>query len=559
MLARVGICLAATSFTSTSAARIKSANLVTKAQKVAETETEDSENPVATDGVRETEVRHCALFNFQAFSQLVHDCEAATPSDEAMREAIEHYGYDDTVLVSRNDALSLATMNTPETVVDMALCAEGQPAQLCVQSLPAILWLRQFWRFEDLAGHAHLSTEDQVKARIINRALGNYGISVSRLHSKCERDVENPAFEIVRECVVDSLPEWAANNTESSITVGEDHLEIPMSDSEAVVQHVESWLRDMWHRDDMITGLHHSAGYFMRNKCSAARIQMEQERHGYEESILLAGFPLVHGVTQVCNDETPSMLVASGTLERIIEELSVCSLNNGTCAAAGTPCPEGFMCDCQRRQREGSGLVAGAVIGGIAGLAVSTAVPFAVAGAAGLAFAPEYAAAWAYGSLLLGGKVEVAAAGSAVGTMETSSTCMCFPVECEYNEESEQCEMGPSATATESSNPFSTLPFTGLKCTEHRSHHWFHSGKECALTECDRIDTSHEGPNIDGHQFFGRVGRSSDWEETGLYNCANTEGTVESLLTRLQSLPMEGAQAGNTVENRIQILQQFSN
>ena len=46
---------------------------------------------------------------------------------------------------------------------------------------------------------------------------------------------------------------------------------------------------------------------------------------------------------------------------------------------------------------------------------------------------------------------------------------------------------------------------------------------------------------------------------TGLYNCANTEGTVESLLTRLQSLPMEGAQAGNTVENRIQILQQFSN
>lgn len=560
MFAWVGICFVATSFTSTSGARIKSANLVIKAEAAKVAETEDSETgpDVVTAGVRETEVRHCALFNFQSFAQLVDDCDGATSSEDAMAEAIQHYGVVDTVTMSRNDALSLATMNTTETYVDMALCGEGQPANFCVQSLPAILWLRQFWRFEDLSAHAALSEEDQVKARIINRALNNFGISASRLHSKCERDVESPAFEIVRECVVDSLPTWAENHTVGEITVGEDHAVVNL-DHEALAQNLEGWLRNMWQRDDVIRGLHHSAGYFMRSRCSAARTQMEQERHGYEASILATGFPLVHGVTQVCNDETPSMLVASGTLERIIQEISVCSLNDGNCTAAETPCPEGFTCDCQRRTREGSGLVAGAVIGGIAGLAVSTAVPFAVAGAAGLAFAPEYAAAWAYGSLLLGGKVEVAGAGAAIGTLESSTTCMCFPVECEYNEESEQCEMTPSATASASSNPFSTLPFTGLKCTEHRSHHWFHSGKECALTECDRIDTSHAGPVIGGHQFFGRVGRSSDWEETGVYNCANTEGTVETLLTRLQSLPQNGAQAGNTVENRIQILQQYSN
>lgn len=478
-----------------------------------------------------------------------------------MAESIEYYHIDDAVTMSQNDALSLATMNTPETHVDMALCGEGQPASYCVQSLPAILWLRQFWRYEDLSAHAShaLTAEDQMKARIINRALSNLGISASRLHSKCERDVDSPAFEIVRECTVDSVPAWAENHTVGEVPSPNGEM-VDLSDQETLKETLEGWMRSMWQRDDMITGLHHSAGYFMRNRCSEARVQLEQQRHSYEASILATGFPMVHGVTQVCNDETPSQVDASGTLERIITELSVCSMNDGNCTAAETPCPEGFSCDCQRQTRQGSGLVAGAVIGGIAGLAVSTAVPFAVAGAAGLAFAPEYAVAWAYGSLLLGGKVEIAAAGSAIGTSQLSATCACFPVECEYNEEREQCEMTLSDSMSASSNPFSTLPFTGLKCTEHTSHHWFHSGKECALTECDRIDTSQRGPLIEGIQFFGRVGRSdhrpnSQWEETGVYNCANTGGTVDTLLTRLQSFP--GPVAENTVENRIQILQQY--
>jgi len=560
MFARVGICIAATSFTSTSAARIKYANIA-NIQKTEIAETEDSEagQPSHTDGIRETEVRHCALYHFQSFQQIADDCEDATSSEDAMAEALQHYSVEDATLpMSRNDALSLMTMNTSETFVG-AICGEGQPVPACVQSLPPILWLRQFWRFQDLSAHAALPAEDQVKARIINRALSNFGISASRLHSRCERDVESPAFEIVRECVVDSLQAWAANHTVDDITVGEDHALVRLSDPEVLVAQLDIWFRSMWERDDMIRGLHHSAGYFMRSRCSAARVQFEQERHEYEASILATGFPVWHGVTQECNDETPSQLVASGTLERIIQEMSVCAMNNGTCTTEGTPCPEGFSCDCQRREREGSGQMAGLVIGGIAGLAVSTALPFAVAGAAGLAFAPESAAIWAYGSLALGGKAEAAGFGAAAGTLEMSTTCMCFPVECEYNEELEMCEMAPSATASPSSNPFSTLPFTGLKCTEHTSHHWFHSGKECALTDCDHIDASHAGPVIGGLQFFGRVGRSSDWEETGLYNCANTQGTVETLLTRLPSLPQVRflPEVDNSVENRIQILQQY--
>jgi len=547
MLVKAGVCLAVTSLTLTSAARIR-ANY--------EIEEQQQTGPDVSAGFRETEVRHCALFHFQSFGRLLEDCDGAMSSEDAMAEAIQHYEVEDSVTISQNDALSLSTMNTDETRVDMELCAEGQPAQPCVQSLPAILWLRQFWRFEDLAHHATLPAADQAKARIINRALSNLGISVSRLHSRCEHDVENPAFEIVRECVVDSLPAWTQNNTVGEVSSPSGEM-VDLSDQTTLKATLEEWLRTMWEREDMIAGLQHSAGYFMRGKCSAARNRIEARRHSYEMAVRSTGFPLVRGTTEECLRETPSTLIASGTLERIIQEMSVCSLNNGTCDAenSNSPCPEGFSCDCQRRSREGSGMVAGFVIGGIAGLAVSTAVPFAVAGAAGLAFAPEYAAAWAYSSLLLGGKVEVAGLGAAVGTQERSTTCMCWPMECGYNEESEQCEITPSATATASSNPFSTIPFTGLKCTEHTSHHWLHSGKECALTECDSIDASHVGPQIDGQQWFGRVGRSSDWEETGLYNCASSQGTVDTLMTRLQELP----QGENTVENRMQILQHFSN
>lgn len=552
MLVKASVCLAATSLTFTSAARIRTARIRTNFE-LAETE-KQQDRPDVTSGVRETEVRHCALFHFQSFGRLLEDCDGATSSEDAMAEAIQHYQIDDSVAMSQNDALSLSTMNTDETHVDMELCAEGQPVQPCVQSLPAILWLRQFWRFEDLAHHATLAAADQAKARIINRALSNLGISVSRLHSRCEHDVDNPAFEIVRECVVGILPAWTQNNTVGEVSSPSGEM-VDLSDQTMLKETLEQWLRTMWEREDMIAGLHHSAGYFMRGRCSAARNRMEGTRQSYEVAVRSTGFPLVRGSTAECLAATPSTLIASGTLERIIQEMSVCSLHNGTCDAANSPCPEGFTCDCQRRSREGAGLVAGAVIGGIAGLAVSTAVPFAVVGAAGLAFAPEYAAAWAYGSLFIGGKVEVAGMGAAMGTQESGTTCMCFPIECEYNEESEQCEMAPSETATASSNPFSTLPFTGLKCTEHTSHHWFHSGKECALTECDRIDTSHVGPQIDGQQWFGRVGRSSDWEETGLYNCANTQGTVETLMTRLLELP----QGENTVENRMQILQHYSN
>lgn len=562
MFAKAGLCFAATSFTLVSAARLESAAFVDTGEggelETVVTRSERAEAEAGPDavtaGVRETEVRHCALYNFQSFIRLLEDCDGGTNSESAMTEAIEHQAIDDSVTMTRNDAASLVTMS-----VDMSLCAEGLPAIPCLQSLPPLVWLRQFWRFEDLAAHAHLHPADQAKARLLNRALGNLGVSASRLHSRCERDVENPAFEIVRECVVDSLPAWSANHTVGTVQ-GPNGEMVDLSNQETLQASLEEWLRAMWEREDMVTALHHSAGYFTRRSCSSARTRVQQVYRSYEASILATGFPLERGVTQVCLEETPSTLVASGTLDRIFAELSVCELNDGNCTAAGMPCPEGFSCDCQRRSREGAGLAAGAVIGGVAGLAVATALPAAIAGGAALAMG-ESAAAWASASLLLGGKAEVAAAGSAAGTQELSTTCGCFPLECEYNEEREQCEMSPSATASPSSNPFSTLPFTGLKCTEHRSHHWFHSGKECALTECDRIDTSRIGPHINGQQWFGRVGRSPHWEETGLYNCASTEGTVETLMSRVQSLPQgeDVPRAENTVDRRIDILQQYTN
>jgi len=567
MFAKTRLCFAATAFTLTSAARIKTADVVASGEGeesetiVTRAEKEEVETgPDVFAGVRETEVRHCALYNFQSFMRFHDDCDGGTDSESAIAEAIQHEAVADSVTMTRDDAASLVAMNANGIHFDMHLCAEGQPVNRCVQSMPPLLWLRQFWRFEDLAAHATLPESDQAKARLIHRALGNLGVSLSRLHSRCERDVDNPAFEIVRECVLGSLPAWTQNHTVGTVQSPSGEM-VDLSNQETLQESLEEWLRAMWEEEDMITGLHHSAGYFTRSSCSSARARVEQVRRGHEASILATGFPLANGVTQLCTDETPSTLIASGILERIIREISVCSLNDGNCTAEGTPCPEGFTCDCQRRSREGAGLVAGAVVGAVAGLAISTAVPFAVAGAAGLAFAPESAMLWAYGSLFLGGKAEVAAAGSAMGTQDISTSCMCFPLECEYNEEREQCEMSASATASPSSNPFSTLPTTGLKCTEHTSHHWFHSGTECALTECDRIDTSHVGPQINGQQWFGRVGRSSHWEETGLYNCANSAGTLETLMTRVQTLPQgeDLPQAENTVDRRIEVLQHYDN
>merc|ERR1719453_2256119 len=99
-----------------------------------------------------------------------------------------------------------------------------------------------------------------------------------------------------------------------------------------------------------------------------------------------------------------------------------------------------------------------------------------------------------------------------MGTTEMSRTCMCFPLECAYNEDSDQCEMRTTNTMNASSNPVYELPYTGLKCAEHKGHHWFSHHKECELTACNHVDFSHVGPvDAEGHQLYGRVGRSENW------------------------------------------------
>merc|ERR1719181_209903 len=279
----------------------------------------------------------------------------------------------------------------------------------------------------------------------------------------------------------------------------------------------------MWHRQDLVLGLDDSATSQTRRQCASTRTRLDHERTRYEASILGTQFPLIGGATQACMEGTPSSLVMSGSLERMIAEMRVCGGGVGVnCTEQEHPCTEGFMCDCQRNQREGNALVAGAVLGGVGGLVVATALPFALAGGAGLALtaSTETAMSWAMGSLLLGGKAEVAAVGSAAGTLEIASTCMCFPVQCTFNEESEQCEMVPSPTATPSSNPFATLPSTGLKCTETHNHHWFQSARVCELAPCEHVDVIPQVRSWGGHTLHGRVGRNPAWDAASVYNCA---------------------------------------
>jgi hypothetical protein len=519
---------------------------------------EDLTAPTAlTDGVRESEIRHCALFHLQAFEEMVGGCDLPNGAD-AMTLAIEESADADLAL-TRADEDSFVAMNTDDIPVDMALCAEGQPFATCASSLPVMLWLRQYWRYQDMSSRLHLTPWERSKTQIFASAINHHGINPSQLHSRCARQIENPAFEVVRQCVLESVPVFVENHTYTDLLYVStpDGDIVPVQNKEKVATSLVEWLNAMWHRQDLVLGLDDSATSQTRRQCASTRSRLDHERTRYEASIIGAQFPLVGGATQACMEGTPSSLVMSGSLERMIAEMHVCGGGEGAnCTEQEHPCPEGFMCDCQRNQREGGALVAGAVLGGVGGLVVATALPFALAGGAGLAVGgAETAMSWAMGSLLIGGKAEVAAAGSAAGTLEISSTCMCFPVQCTFNEESEQCEMVPSQSATPSSNPFATLPSTGLKCTEHHNHHWFQSARVCELAPCEHVDVIPEVRSWGGHTLYGRVGRNPAWDAVNVYNCANTRGSQDSLLSRLSEIPSaDGVPVPNTVEGRMDIL-----
>lgn len=514
---------------------------------------------VLTDGVRESEIRHCALFHLQSFNEIVGGCDLGEA--DAMLRALEAAG--DEMTVSHDDSESLRAQSTDATPVDLALCAEGQPFNACAQSLPSMLWLRQFWRFQDMSSRMHLSTGEKSKTDVFASALSHRGVKPSQLHARCSREIDNPAFEVVRECVLESVATFVDNHSYSGLLyVSTPEADIvPVQNKEMLRRSLEEWLTAMWHRHDLILGLDDAADRSTRRQCSRERARLDAERTRYESSILGAEFPLVGGATQDCLTNTPSSLVMSGSLERMLAEMGACGGGEGElCTEQEHPCPEGFMCDCQRNQREGNALVAGAVLGGVGGLVVATALPFALAGGAGLALtaSTETAMSWAMGSLLIGGKAEVAAVGSAAGTSEFSQTCMCFPVECEFNEESEQCEMTPSETATPSSNPFATLPSTGLKCAEAHNHHWFQSARVCHMSPCEHVDVTPLARSWGGKDLFGRVGRNPQWDSSTVYNCANTGGSQDTLLSRVSEIPtVYGGSAPNTVEGRMAILNAF--
>lgn len=516
---------------------------------------------VLTDGVRESEIRHCALFHLQAFEEMVGGCNLLGGA-AAMTMANEETADTDLALM-RADEDSLAAMNTDDTPVDMVLCAEGQPFAACANSLPVMLWLRQYWRFQDMSSRLHLTPWERTKTQLFASALSHHGVDPSKLHRRCARQIEDPAFEMVRECVLESVPVFVENHTHTDLLYVStpDGDIVPVQNKEKLATSLVEWLTAMWHRQDLILGLDDSATSQSRRQCASTRSRLDHERIRYEASILGAQFPLVGGVTQACMEGTPSSLVMSGSLERMIAEMQVCGGGTGeNCTEQGHPCPEGFMCDCQRNQREGNALVAGAVLGGVGGLVVATALPFALAGGAGLVMtaSAETAMSWAMGSLLIGGKAEVAAAGSAAGVLEIQATCMCFPVQCAFNEESEQCEMMPSPSATPSSNPFATLPSTGLKCTEHHNHHFFSSARVCELAPCEHVDVIPHVRSWGGHTLYGRVSRNSAWDAGSVYNCANTLGSLDSLLSRLSEIPSaDGVPVPNTVEGRMAILSAF--
>merc|ERR1719446_1137908 len=96
MVRLVHLCAFASSWTFTAAVR------VTNDAETALEEGDVTAPTVLTDGVRESEIRHCALFHFQAYEEVVGGCNLPGEAD-AMTLAIAEIADPDLALVKADE------------------------------------------------------------------------------------------------------------------------------------------------------------------------------------------------------------------------------------------------------------------------------------------------------------------------------------------------------------------------------------------------------------------------------------------------------------------------
>jgi len=124
-------------------------------------------------------------------------------------------------------------------------------------------------------------------------------------------------------------------------------------------------------------------------------------------------------------------------------------------------------------------------------------------------------------------------------------TCMCFPRECVYSEETSSCVISKDGHSVGSSNPFAnSVPFMSTKCVPS-----VHFEKTCEMQNCDAADFM--GRLTTESELFGKVGPQPDG---GVYNCMSTSELSHDSLLVDTMLPGE---IPNTPEHRNRIFEEL--
>jgi len=227
-------------------------------------------------------------------------------------------------------------------------------------------------------------------------------------------------------------------------------------------------------------------------------------------------------------------------------------------------CPEGFACDKRRLPREGRAKVGGFLVGHFGGAALGMSLPVLGGALVGLmiggpAGAAALAGAAVVSDFVLPTKIAGGMIGGRVGRTEILPTCQCFPLICAFDKKVDSCIMRPSHYQNRSANVgFPLLPLNGMKCTVSRKS-TFRKRSICSLQACQDTDALVPGPLIpSGQRLFGRVGT----RDQTVFNCANTNGKVDTLIMLSEKLPdydVRGLEVNNTVKARKEMLRRFPN
>lgn len=430
-------------------------------------------------------------------------------------------------------------------------CTVGSNAIKCAETLPPHLWLEQRWELEDVLEaneqqwycpwckvHGDVDkTNITEKKNLYSMAVKKTGFSTTRAWAHCQKATNLPDVDVIRSCVEEKAA--LGNSTEL----------VPV-------------LKELWASDDKLIGLKiqrpdfFEGRYVLNNRLFSGgkrRKRLELQAKVDEAKARLKEISPTFDVDvaqESCKTTLTPGLKTQMMMRSVEELITVCNETKNEVGVKcsekeGTFCPEGHAPDIQRKDtpnRAKAAFVFGMTPPGwLASWAVGCGLGFVAMGPPGCG--AGVSAVVALPDPLL------ASFYYAAFRKSWTSTCQCFQHECTYDKESQQCSMKPSSSARNSSNPFTSLPPSGLACVLSEKSA-VTGGRMCEIRACHKDEVASPGPYLSAEQsLFGLVGRSkvAEGHSEALYNCPSTGGTLETQFAALSELPTPSG--ANHVEN----------